>query len=69
MSKLTQLKNAVCKFHKDEEGANTLEVVLIIALAAIVGVAIYQFGSKVVEWCGKKIKTLFDNSGEHTIGV
>ena len=56
MSKLTQLKNAVCKFHKDEEGANTLEVVLILALAAIAGIAIYKFGGEAVTWCGKQLR-------------
>jgi len=65
MSKLTQLKNAVCKFHKDEEGMETLQVVLIVALAAIAGVAVYQFGGRAVKWCGEQIGNLIDSSPEY----
>ena len=62
MSKLTQLKNAVSKFHNDEEGMETLQVVLIVALAAIAGVAVYQFGSQAKNWCQERVKALFDKT-------
>ena len=55
MSKLTQLKNSVCKFHNNEDGMETLQVVLIVALAAIAGVAVYQFGSQAKTWCQERV--------------
>ena len=61
MSKLIQFKNAVSKFHNDEEGMETLQVVLIVALAAIAGVAVYQFGGQATDWCQKRISALFSN--------
>ena len=67
MSKLTQLKNAVSKFHNNEEGMETLQVVLIVALAAIAGVAVYQFGGEAVKWCNKQLGILFDDSTAHTV--
>ena len=62
MLKLTLLKNSVCNFHKDEEGMETLQVVMIIALAAIAGVAVYQFGSQAKNWCQERIDALFKNT-------
>ena len=38
------------RFHRNEDGMETLSVVLIIALAAVVGVAIYQFGALAVQF-------------------
>ena len=59
MPNLAQLKNAICKFHNNEAGMETLQVVLIIALAAIAGVAVYQFGSQAKEWCQERLKEIF----------
>jgi len=64
MSKLTtQFKNAVSKFHNDEEGMETLQVVLIVALAAIAGVAVYQFGGQASKWTKDQLGRLFGAEG------
>jgi len=64
---ISQLNSSVRKFHNDEEGMETLQVVLIIALAAIAGVAVYQFGGKSVEWCNKQLGSLFEDSTAHNV--
>ena len=69
MSKLTaQIKNAVSKFHNDEEGMETLQVVLIVALAAIAGVAVYQFGGRATTWCKEQVENLFITGEEYEVG-
>ena len=44
------LLRKIQRFHQNESGMETLQVVLIIALAAIAGVAIYQFGGRAVKF-------------------
>jgi len=66
---ISQFKNAVTAFHNDEEGANTLEVILILALAAIAGVAIYQFGGRAVAWCKGLLENLGIIAVDHTTGT
>ena len=56
---ISQLNNSVRKFHNDEEGFEVLQVVLIVALAAIAGVAVYNFGGQAKDWCQAQIDTLF----------
>ena len=38
------------RFHHNESGADTLEVILILALAALAAVAIYKFGERIVQF-------------------
>ena len=35
MTKLTQLKKSICKFHNDERGLEALQTVMILAIAAV----------------------------------
>ena len=44
------LKQAIARFSDDEEGANTLEIVMILAIAAMVAIAIYAFGGSITKW-------------------
>jgi len=44
------LLRKIQRFHQNEFGMETLQVVLIIALAAIAAVAIYKFGGIAVEF-------------------
>ena len=55
---ISQLNSSVRKFHNDEEGMETLQVVLIVALAAIAGVAVYQFGGRAVDWCKEQMNAI-----------
>jgi hypothetical protein len=49
-SLIEKTKQAVINFSNDEEGANTLEIIMILAIAAIVAIVIYAFGTKIVDW-------------------
>lgn len=57
-----RLKNATVRFFKDEEGLGTLEIVIILAIAAIVALAIFFFGEKIIEWVKGLLKTLTGKS-------
>ncbi len=46
----TKLVNAIRKFHRNEEGLEALQVVMIIAIAAMVMVACATLGQKAVTW-------------------
>ncbi len=50
----SKLINTVRKFHNDEEGLEALQVVLIIAIAAMIMVANGTVGQKVVGWMNQK---------------
>ena len=50
----TKLTNSVRKFHRDEEGLEALQVVMIIAIAAIVMIACATLGKKAVTWMKKQ---------------
>lgn len=54
-NRISTLKTAVGNFHNNESGANAMETVMLLALAAIAGVAIYKFGGQVVNWCQKRL--------------
>ena len=56
---IANVKNSVSKFNNNEDGANALESVMLIALAAIAGVAVYKFGGSSVKWCGDKLEAVF----------
>ncbi|HEX4415349.1 MAG TPA: hypothetical protein VH107_17075 [Lacipirellulaceae bacterium] len=50
----TNLINTIRKFHRDEEGLEALQVVMIIAIAAMVMVACATVGKSVVAWMNQK---------------
>jgi hypothetical protein len=56
----TKLSNVFRKFHSDEEGLEALQVVMIIAIAAVILVAAGTVGQKVVDFTNQKLNTLKD---------
>ncbi|MCC9608589.1 hypothetical protein LOC68_09510 [Blastopirellula sp. JC732] len=55
---LTQMKSAVDKFHNDEDGIEALQVVMIVALAAIILIAFMTLGDKVIQWMQERVQEL-----------
>jgi len=56
----TKLTNVFRKFHSDEEGLEALQVVMIIAIAAVILVAAGTVGQSVVDFTKKKLDALRD---------
>ncbi len=54
----TKLINTIRMFHRDEEGLEALQVVMIIAIAAMVMVACATLGQKAVTWMNQKWTSL-----------
>lgn len=54
----TKLINSFRKFHNDEEGLEALQVVMIIAIAAMVMIACATVGKEAVTWMNNKWKDL-----------
>jgi Flp pilus assembly pilin Flp len=54
----TKLINTIRKFHRDEEGLEALQVVMIIAIAAMVMIACATLGQKAVTWMNGQWSTL-----------
>jgi Flp pilus assembly pilin Flp len=55
-----KLTNVFRKFHSDEEGLEALQVVMIIAIAAVILVAAGTVGQTVVDFTKEKLNTLKD---------
>ena len=55
---MSSLKNICRKFHSDEEGLEALQVVMIIAIAAVILVAAGTVGQSVVDFTKKKLDAL-----------
>jgi type III secretory pathway component EscS len=53
-----KINSLVSKFHSDEEGLEALQVVMIIAIAAVILVAAGTVGEKVIKFTNKKLDTL-----------
>ncbi len=47
---VTKINNMLRKFHSDEEGLESLQVVMIIAIAAMIMIAAATVGKSGVEW-------------------
>jgi Flp pilus assembly pilin Flp len=58
---ITKITKSIRKFHNDEEGLEALQVVMIIAIAAMVMIACATVGKAAVAWMGDKWKTLKGN--------
>jgi len=54
----TKIFNSVRKFHSDEEGLEALQVVMIIAIAAMVMIAASTVGKAAVTWMKGKWSSL-----------
>ena len=52
--KATNLKNVVRQFNNDEDGIEALQVVMIVAIAAIVLIAVMTVGQEVMTWAKGK---------------
>jgi Flp pilus assembly pilin Flp len=52
------------RFHEDEEGIESLQVVMIIAIAALVLIAVFTVGKEVVDWMKQKWNELRGKSVE-----
>ena len=50
----TKLTSSIRKFHRDEEGLEALQVVMIIAIAAMVMIACATLGKAAVTWMKKQ---------------
>ena len=56
----TKLTSMFSKFHNDEEGLEALQVVMIIAIAAVILVAAGVIGQTVVDFTNDKVTLLKD---------
>ena len=54
-SSWNRMKQAVTRFVHDEDGLGTLEIVMILAIAAMVALMIYFFGQKIIDWTGGRV--------------
>jgi Flp pilus assembly pilin Flp len=69
---ITNLNSLVRKFHNDEEGLESLQVVMIIAIAAMIMIAAATVGKQGVDWMtaqsgklvGKDLSTFTGEGGE-----
>ena len=51
MKKLvTRITDRIWRFHRSENGSNALETVMLLAIAAMLGVAIYKIGGLLVQF-------------------
>jgi Flp pilus assembly pilin Flp len=55
---MTTITNTFRKFHSDEEGLEALQVVMIIAIAAVILVAAGTVGQSVVDFTKEKLDAL-----------
>ena len=47
---LGYIKRLLALFHRDQAGLRTLDVVMILAITAMVAIVIYVFAQRVIEW-------------------
>ena len=62
----TKLTNLFRDFHRDEEGLEALQVVMIIAIASMVMVAAAAVCQEIVDWMKTKWEALQGEGGEVT---
>ena len=73
----TNVSNLVRKFHNDEEGLESLQVVMIIAIAAMIMIAAATVGKSGVDWMtsqtdnlvGKDLASFTGTGGDPTGGA
>jgi len=58
----TNLTNLCRKFDRDEEGLESLQVVMIIAIAAMILIAVSTVGKATVGWMKGNLITLWDTA-------
>lgn len=50
IASLKRMSKAVRSFHEDEEGMETIQVVMLVAIAALVLITIKMFWGKIKQW-------------------
>lgn len=60
MKSLTNLKQAAAKFHNDEDGLEALQIVMIIAIAALVLIAIKNKWPEVRDWMNEQVDGIME---------
>jgi Flp pilus assembly pilin Flp len=51
---LNNIKTKIARFHHDEDGLEAVQVVMIVAIAAIILVAVMTLGQEVFDWLREK---------------
>jgi Flp pilus assembly pilin Flp len=51
---LKNIKTRIARFHNDEDGLEAVQVVMIVAIAAIILVAVMTLGQEVFDWLREK---------------
>lgn len=70
MSNLTSRISALIeRFHSDEEGVNTLEIVMLLAVAAIVIAAIFVFWNQIWKWASGLLNKVLTESNAESSGA
>jgi hypothetical protein len=59
-SKLAGLKNSLKMFHEDEDGLETIQVVMIIAIAAVVLIVVKLYWNDIKQWAGNLLTDLLN---------
>ena len=54
----TNPQGAFASFHNDEDGIEAVQVIMIVAIAAIILVAVMTVGQEVLDWLKEKWKSL-----------
>jgi Flp pilus assembly pilin Flp len=62
MMKTSNLLNVARQFNNDEDGIEALQVVMIVAIAAIVLIAVMTVGQEVMTWAKEKKDELLGKS-------
>jgi Flp pilus assembly pilin Flp len=62
------LKQSMTKFHRDEDGLEAVQVVMIVAIAAVVLIGMMKFGNAIFEWAKEQFGTLKGKSITTTFG-
>ncbi len=60
---MTRIKNWFKRFHKDERGLETLQVVLIVAIAAIILALLKTFWPQISKFFSHNVTTVIGNGG------
>ncbi len=47
-------RNSISKFHNDEDGFEAVQVIMIVAIAAIVLVGVMTVGQEIMDWLKEK---------------
>lgn len=67
-SRLTAAKNGVVKFHRNEKGLEALQVILIVAIAAIILALLKLYWKDVKAWFKTMVETIIGSDGKDEWG-